>query len=234
MVTPPARFMQVCLDANDLDAVARFWSPTLDLPWQPDDDGYPGGFVADTGRPTGLRLERVPEPKSVKNRVHPDIYVRTLDELIRRGAAVVVPEGDDRRWTVMADVEGNEFCAFVRDDVPAAVLHGIGIDCVDPATLALWWGEVLGGAVAHNPRGFSTVEAGSYRPFTLDFAAVPEPKTVKNRMHWDVRANDVSLLLERGATLLSQPHGDAYWCVLADPEGNEFCVFPPQPGPQSS
>jgi hypothetical protein len=56
------------------------------------------------------------------------------------------------------------------------------------------------------------------------FQPVPEPKTVKNRIHWDVYG-DVEDLLARGATRLwEMPR----WTVLADPEGNEFCVFPPR------
>ena len=60
-------------------------------------------------------------------------------------------------------------------------------------------------------------------PFeSMLFDPVPEPKTVKNRMHWDVYG-DVAELVGRGATVLDeQPR----WTVLADPEGNEFCVFP--------
>jgi hypothetical protein len=54
------------------------------------------------------------------------------------------------------------------------------------------------------------------------FGPVPEPKTVKNRMHWDVYG-DVADFEARGATRLwDMPR----WTVLADPEGNEFCVFP--------
>ena len=54
--------------------------------------------------------------------------------------------------------------------------------------------------------------------------AVPEPKTVKNRMHLDVHARSVDELLALGATVLDeQPR----WTVMADLEGNEFCVFPP-------
>jgi len=64
------------------------------------------------------------------------------------------------------------------------------------------------------------------------FAPVPEPKTVKNRIHWDVYG-DVSELASAGATVLRAPDGDSStgaaggisWTVMADPEGNEFCVF---------
>ena len=56
---------------------------------------------------------------------------------------------------------------------------------------------------------------------------VPEPKTGKNRMHLDV-FGDKSELLELGATLVRERDGDIEWDVLADPEGNEFCVFTPK------
>jgi glyoxalase superfamily protein len=63
---------------------------------------------------------------------------------------------------------------------------------------------------------------------------VPEPKTAKNRLHWDVSCPDVSALLDAGATLLRPPDQDIDWHVLADPEGNEFCAFvdpPAAPAP---
>ena len=57
---------------------------------------------------------------------------------------------------------------------------------------------------------------------------MPEPKTVKNRIHWDVEAADVQPLLDRGATVLREPDDVICWHVLADPEGNEFCAFVPR------
>ncbi len=58
---------------------------------------------------------------------------------------------------------------------------------------------------------------------TLDFAPVPEPRTQPNRVHWDVVGLVDDLLARRATYLWEQPS----WTVLADPEGNEFCVFPP-------
>jgi hypothetical protein len=61
------------------------------------------------------------------------------------------------------------------------------------------------------------------------FSSVPEPKTVKNRLHWDVYG-DPQAFLAAGATTLWEVPGrtrPVAWTVLADPEGNEFCVFPP-------
>ena len=56
---------------------------------------------------------------------------------------------------------------------------------------------------------------------------VPEPKTLKNRMHLDV-VGDVRELLDLGATLVRAQDADIDWTILADPEGNEFCVFAPE------
>ena len=55
---------------------------------------------------------------------------------------------------------------------------------------------------------------------------VPERKSVKNRMHLDV-LGDVEWLLSQGATLVRRRDEEIEWDVLADPEGNEFCVFAP-------
>ena len=74
------------------------------------------------------------------------------------------------------------------------------------------------------------VERAAGFPY-LFWMFVPEtaPRTVKNRMHWDVvlRDADPAALLAAGATLLREPGGDLEWWVLADPEGNEFCAFAP-------
>ena len=57
---------------------------------------------------------------------------------------------------------------------------------------------------------------------------VPEPKSVKNRMHLDV-TGDKSELIRLGAALVRARDDEIEWDILADPEGNEFCVFAPQP-----
>jgi len=59
----------------------------------------------------------------------------------------------------------------------------------------------------------------------MDFNKVPEPKTVKNRIHWDVSVADLQPLLDAGATLLRAKDAEIDWHMLADPEGNEFCAF---------
>jgi hypothetical protein len=113
----------------------------------------------------------------------------------------------------------------LRPDIPAERLHGLVVDCAGAAAQARWWGNIYGVEVTEND-GWWTLEGVPGMPIqTMDFVSVPEPKTVKNRIHWDVAAPDVAPLIDAGAKVLREPGGDIRWHVLADPEGNEFCVF---------
>jgi hypothetical protein len=215
-----ARFKDLCLDANDPARLGEFWAAALGLDWDARDEAL-------TGRTPQHRIwvNEVPEPKTVKHRVHFDIYARDLAGLEALGATVVEPAHGDRGWTVMADPEGGEFDAFPRAELPADRLHGLAVDCADAEAAARWWGGVYGVGVIAND-GWFTLEGVPGMPIlTMDFAAVPEPKTVKNRIHWDVSVPAVTPLVEAGAALLREPDDEIYWYVLADPEGNEFCAF---------
>ncbi|MGW9479197.1 VOC family protein [Saccharomonospora azurea] len=116
----------------------------------------------------------------------------------------------------------------------------LAIDCADPRALARFWCAVLGYEVQDEGDGVVTIASpsvpeGGARPGpvppTLTFAPVPEGKTVKNRLHIDVNPTDrdqddeVRRLLDLGARRVDVGQGDASWVVLADPEGNEFCVL---------
>ena len=218
-----ARFKDLCIDVGDTVRLGEFWARVLGLPWEPAATATraPRADAAahDLGQPGA-------EPKTVKQRVHLDIYAKTLADLEALGSSVVRPEGDDRRWTVMADPEGGEYCAFLRDELPADLLHGLVVDSADPAAQAEWWARVYGAAVVHQAGGYSTVEKVPGMPIlTMDFAPVPEPKTVKNRIHWDVAVTGLQPLIDAGATVLRPRDDEIGWHVLADPEGNEFCAF---------
>ena len=136
----------------------------------------------------------------------------------------------------------------------------VTLDCADPHTLADWWAETLGWEVEPSDEAFirQMVSAGYAtesetkryegvlvwregaairhpegleRAPRLLFQLVPEPKSVKNRMHLDLRigTDDVETvtagLVARGAKFLHNGRqGPHTWVTLADPEGNEFCV----------
>ena len=226
---PLARFYELCLDTapgpdGDPDALGRFWAALLGLRLEEP----PGGGLSDVvGEEPWQRLAMcpVPEPRTVKHRVHLDAYARSVADVEALGARVLAPaEETGLGWTVMADPEGGEFCVMLRAEPPARRLHGIAVDCADPASLAAWWGEVYDRPVVPED-GWFTLEHTTPDPvLTLDFQHVPEPKTVKNRVHWDVEGppGTTRALEAHGAVRLDdQPR----WTVLADPEGNEFCVF---------
>ncbi|HEY0002166.1 MAG TPA: VOC family protein [Actinoplanes sp.] len=128
-----------------------------------------------------------------------------------------------------------------------ARLGDIVFDAAHPASLARFWAAALDGyAVAPydeaelarlrangvaDPEDDPSVlvEPAVPGPPRLFFTLVPEPKTVKNRVHLDLRAADpdaeAARLVRLGATQLARLDG---WVTLADPEGNEFDVLPVQ------
>jgi predicted enzyme related to lactoylglutathione lyase len=111
----------------------------------------------------------------------------------------------------------------------SAIRH-VTIDSADPYRLAGFWSQVLGLPVHEGDEAadaYALIEGAG-----LLFVTVPEPKTVKNRVHLDLQPQDrtrdeeIERLLAIGATLVADrrnPDGTG-WTVLADPEGNEFCV----------
>ena len=111
------------------------------------------------------------------------------------------------------------------------------VDAADPVALGRWWATALGWIVVNeDPEEFEIRPAPDRLPGIL-FARVPEPKTLKNRLHLDFRPDDrdaaVARLLDLGAKPADVGQGEQSWVVLSDPEGNEFCVLssrrPPDP-----
>jgi predicted enzyme related to lactoylglutathione lyase len=220
-----ARFKSLCIDAVDIETAAGFWSAALGL-----EIDRPAGEIRLAGPSAAhtIWLNPVPEPKTVKNRVHLDVHTHSLAELTAAGARVLQPATAVQAWTVLSDPDGQEFCAFVRDshDTRASGyrLYELVIDCAGPEPLARWWAAVLGGVLEGDGAEWGLTKVPGVPFEYLVFGAVPEPKTVKNRVHWDV-FGDPDELVAQGATLLRSKGGDIGWHVLADPEGNEFCVW---------
>jgi catechol 2,3-dioxygenase-like lactoylglutathione lyase family enzyme len=111
-----------------------------------------------------------------------------------------------------------------------STLTEVLIDCADAESLAAFWCDVLGWRVIDRDDGDVEIGDGG-AGLTIMFQRVPEPKTVKNRLHLDVKANDgnqaaeVDRIIALGAHRIDVGQRDVSWVVLADPEGNEFCVL---------
>ncbi|MFJ8649201.1 VOC family protein [Streptomyces sp. NPDC093546] len=114
-----------------------------------------------------------------------------------------------------------------------SVVQNVAIDCANAYELARFWSKALGRPLdpESKPGDVETAVPLPEGPL-LYFNQVPEPKTAKNRLHLCLRPEtsreeEVERLLGLGATLVAdrrEPDG-AGWAVLADPEGNEFCVL---------
>jgi hypothetical protein len=124
--------------------------------------------------------------------------------------------------------------------VATRLVH-IVVDAADPGRLARFWATVLGWQIADEGADEVAVEPSGFiypgpAALPLVFVPVPEAKTVKNRVHLDLatespahQAAEVERLLALGATPADIRQGDVPWTVLADPEGNEFCLLDPRP-----
>ncbi|MCF3119639.1 VOC family protein [Streptomyces arenae] len=241
------RLVQIHVKAADDIVVGRFWAQALG--WgmssegpgvtnlEPEDFDYPD--------PVAVCIDVVadPNPKTVKNRVHVDLATTSAAhraELTARlqglGATPVDIGQGDVPWTVLADPDGNEFCVLepreiYRDTGPMAA---VVVDCLDPRAMARFWGEAMDWTVHElgddQARLRSAQGVGPY----LEFLRTPDAKTVRNRVHLDLRPYpgddqeaEVARLRALGATPADVGQGDVPWTVLADPEGNEFRVLTP-------
>ena len=110
-------------------------------------------------------------------------------------------------------------------------LSAVALDVGDHGRMTAFWAAVLEAEPFDVGEGFASLPLGAGT--TLDLIAVPEPKTVKDRLHLDLVAapgstqeQEVERLLALGAVPADVGQGDdVTWVVLADPEGNEFCVL---------
>ncbi len=114
--------------------------------------------------------------------------------------------------------------------MPSLVWEQVVIDAADPGALGRWWADALGWVVVdEDDDGEVEIRSAPDALPGLLFEPVPEGKDRKNRLHLDFRPEDrdaeVARLLALGATRADVGQGQQTWVVLADPEGNEFCVL---------
>ena len=232
---PDVEFKDLCIDAtvggDGPHDVASFWAVALGEQVV-ERKGHYYLELPDGPRSRVVWINEVPEAITTKSRVHIDVRLADGDPapLVAAGGTVERPPGTDP-WWVLHDPHGVPVCVFGPHPAAPATLgpFELVVDSVDPARIAAWWAERTGGTVGTRAgTSFAWVEGAAGFPYMFwVFTAVPEPKTAKNRVHWDVRLVDGTLdsLVAAGATMLREQDDDIGWWVMADPEGNEFCVF---------
>lgn len=223
--------------------LARFWAAAL--LWEIDETGEEVGLVpADGTCPLFLFLP-VPEPKAGKNRLHldlvsesPEHQAEMVDRFIALGAQHVdIGQSRDEDHVVLADPEGNEFCVVLRGDF-LATTDLVGAIVFEPAApvVGRFWSMAAGWPIVYDQDGDTAIRSPNGRgPFVTFGPPAGADKTGKNRLHLDIapppdgdQAAEVERLVALGARRVDIGQGDVSWVVMADPEGNEFCVLTPR------
>ena len=221
----PTRLYSVVFDAADHRGLAGWWSEAVGWPVDVSDEEEAALAAPEGSGLSWLVFVPVDDAKVGKNRVHLDLASSSLDEqraivdrLVAAGARPVDLGQGDVPWVVLADPEGNELCVLEPRDEYAGrgSVAAVVMDAADPAGLEPFW------AAAGAP--------------DLELVPVPDPKLAKNRVHLDVapfagddQQAEVDRLVALGARPADVGQGpDVTWVVLADPEGNEFCVLSPR------
>ncbi|MER6393637.1 VOC family protein [Streptomyces sp. NPDC001523] len=242
------RLVQINMKARDDSALGRFWAEALG--WGVDSEGpgvtnlEPVGFAYPDPVAVCIDIIARPEPKTVKNRVHLDLATTSAAQqadLVARlkdlGATLADVGQGDVPWTVMADPEGNEFCVLeprpiYRDTGPIAA---VVVDCIDPRGMARFWGQAMDWKLHEVTDDNATMRSAQGVGPYLEFIRTPDTKSVWNRVHLDVcpyPGDDLEAeearLRALGATDPGIDQSAISWTVLADPEGNEFCLLTPR------
>ena len=218
-------FKAVCIDAVDPTPMAEFWANTLDFELETLADG--DAVLRGSGPGEEVWINKVSEAKTVWHRVHLDLRQSSLQPF---GDLEQVSKIGEFAWTTFRDPEGGEFCIFIHDEPIEHRLKDIVVKAADHRAISRWWTDIIGGTLGHDERlnysHLDDVPGASLE--SIDFVPSDGPKTVKNRIHWDVTLNDgvtVADLVAKGASVLRAPDDEISWTIMADPEDNEFCVF---------
>ena len=238
-----SHLIAVCFDANDPLGLAHFWAGVLG--WEITDDPDYGVTIVPSDD-TGFRIDFLPtvEAKTRQNQIHfdltstsPEDQQATVARSLELGARHIdIGQRPEEGHVVLADPEGNEFCVIEAGNNFLADTGFIGaITCDGSQEVGYFWSETLGWPLVwdqdeetaiQSPRGGSKIAWGG---------PPVAPKTGKNRLHLDIappadgdQQAEVDRLISLGAAPIDIGQGDVSWVVMADPDGNEFCVRTPR------
>jgi catechol 2,3-dioxygenase-like lactoylglutathione lyase family enzyme len=233
----------VSFDASRPQELARFWSGVLG--WAPAGDPHDGAALLPNDD-TGFQIRFVPttESKVVANRIHFDLTSQSLQDqqetvarALRLGARHIdVGQLPEEEHVVLADPDGNEFCVIEPGNNFLADCGFLGaLSCDGSQKVGYFWSEALGWPLVWDQDEETAIRSPHGGPKITWGGPPQEPKVGKGRVHFDLappaggdQQAEVDRLLALGATRVDIGQGDADRVVLADPDGNEFCVLTPQ------
>ena len=239
------RLVNLVVDAANPAASSRWWAEALG--WEITLD-TPDEAAVEPPEPDGLGIPLVfvpvPDPRTGPNRVHLDLasgspaaQAAQVERLLALGATPADVGQGEVPWVVLADPEGNELCVLEPREryTGTGRVAAVVMAAADPPALARFWAEAAAWPLVDPDPYLSALRHPSGTGPFLELARSPAPKLAKNRLHLDLAphpgddpAAEVARLQALGATPADVGQGDVPWTVLADPEGNEFCVLSPR------
>jgi len=234
-----SRLHALCVDARDPASLARFWAGVLGRERYDD----PGGPALLPGDDTGFRIRFLPttEEKDGPNQVHLHLTSTSLEDqqetvakaLALGGRHLDVGQLPEEGHVVLADPEGNEFCVIEPGNGFLAGCGFLGeLACDGTQQVGYFWSAALGWPLVWDQDEETAIQAPGGGTKIAWGGPPVRPKTARNRMHFDLappsdgdRRAEVERLVSLGATVVTTGEGDGV--VLADPDGNEFCVVVP-------
>ncbi len=233
----------LCFDSNDPRRLAQFWSGVLG--WAMADDHHDGiALLPDDDTAFRLRFLPTQEQKTGPNRMHFDLTSTSLEDQeqtvatsLRLGARHIdVGQRPEEGHVVLADPEGNEFCVIEPGNQFMADCGFIGaLACDGSQDVGYFWSEALGWPLVWDQDQETAIRSPHGGP-KITWGGPPlMPKSGKNRLHFDLapasdgdQRAEVDRLVSLGATRTDIGQGEVSWTVMADPDGNEFCVLTPR------
>jgi predicted enzyme related to lactoylglutathione lyase len=238
-----SQLLFLCIDAHDPEGLARFWGGVLDRTAERDEDGD-HSLAVGSDTEFGIYFLPTDEPKRGPNQMHFDLTSTSLDDqqatvtraLELGGRHLDIGQGPDVTHVVMADPEGNEFCVIEPGNNFLANTARIGALSSDGSrAVGHFWSEALGWPLVWDQDEETAIQSPTGGT-KISWGGPPyNEKVGKNRLHLDIaplpggdQQAEVDRLIALGATYADIGQGDVAWVVMADPDGNEFCVLPPR------
>jgi predicted enzyme related to lactoylglutathione lyase len=230
-------------DAHDPLGLARFWSGFLG--WELT-DGSSDGVALLPGDDTGFRIRflQTEERKTGPNQTHFDLTSTSLDDqrevvarALRLGARHIdIGQLPEEGHVVLADPEGNEFCVIEPDNKFLADCGFIGaLACDGSQEVGYFWSRALGWPLVWDQDQETAIRSPHGGPKITWGGPPVSPKNGRSRLHFDLappadgdQRAEVERLVSLGATRLDIGQGEASRVVMADPDGQEFCVLAPR------
>ena len=233
-----AQLVALCVDAHDPLLLARFWSGLLG--WDQVED-HGDGIALFPDDDTGFRIRFLPSAaeKVRQNQMHFDLTSATPEAQQQTVARALdlggrhhdVGQGPDATHVVLADPEGNEFCVIAAGNEFLADCGFVGaLACDGSQEVGYFWSRALGWPLVWDQDQETAIRSPHGGP-KITWGGPPfPPKTGKNRLRFDLAADDQAMEIDRLVALgaAREAGGAARFgeVPMTDPDGNEFTVWP--------